>query len=144
MDEFKASFLKKNSQLVKSVLMNLMTPYEVLCWTLCASWVSKKEDNKGYSFNFFYGLLIRAHEKLLDEGKLEVKHHAHLLKGKHQHTIEKEVKLEIKRKIEIASTKILRRGMTIKLRLRKERIRPIIIAKISDIWRRIANIRLNT
>ena len=41
----------------------------------------QKEDGKDYSFDFFYGLLIRAYEKLLDEGKLEVKQQANLMKG---------------------------------------------------------------
>jgi len=54
-------------------------------------------------------LIIRAREKSLDEGKLEVKQQAHLLKAKVDRTIEEELKQEIKRKTRIAPTKILDR-----------------------------------
>jgi hypothetical protein len=33
----------------------------------------KKDDGKDYTFDSLCGLLIKAQEKLLDEGKLEVK-----------------------------------------------------------------------
>lgn len=55
---------------IELILMNLKTPYDVFCSTFRASWASRKEDGKDYSFETFCGLLIRAQERLLDEGKL--------------------------------------------------------------------------
>jgi hypothetical protein len=75
-------FSKERWSTHRTDLMNLKTPYDVLCLTFHASWTSRKDDGKDYSFDSFCGLLIRAQEKLLDEGKLEVKQQAHLLKGK--------------------------------------------------------------
>jgi hypothetical protein len=68
--------------LIEFILGNLKAPYDLLCSTFYASWESKKEDGKVYSFDSFCGLLIRAHEKFLDEGKLKIKQQAHLLKPK--------------------------------------------------------------
>jgi hypothetical protein len=33
-----------------------------------ASWASRKEDGNDYTFDSLCGFLIRAHDKLLDEG----------------------------------------------------------------------------
>jgi len=79
-------FPKKGGQLIELILMNPKTPYGVLFLTFCASWTSKKEDGKDYIFDILFGFLIRAHEKLLDQGKLKYKKHTHLLKGKGQHS----------------------------------------------------------
>ena len=57
----------------------------VFCLTLCASWAFRKDDGKDYSFDYFYGLLIREQNKLFDEGKHEVKQQSHFLKGKYRH-----------------------------------------------------------
>jgi len=62
-------------------LINFKTPYDVLFLTFHASWASKKDD-EDYSFDSFHGLLILLHERLCDEGKLEVKQESHLQKGK--------------------------------------------------------------
>jgi hypothetical protein len=53
-------FPKKDGQLIELILMNLKTPYDVFCLTFCASWASRKEDGKDYTFDSFCGLLIRA------------------------------------------------------------------------------------
>jgi hypothetical protein len=80
--ECKKDFLKKNGQIIESIFDESNTSYDVLCSTFHTSWSSKLEDGKDYSFDSFYGLLIEAQLKLLDEGKLEVKQQFHLIKGK--------------------------------------------------------------
>lgn len=62
----------------------MRTPYDVLCSKFCASWTltSRKDDGEDYTFDLFYGLLIKAQEKFIDEGKSTVKKRAHLLKSK--------------------------------------------------------------
>jgi len=62
--------------------MSLRTPYDKLCLTFHASSSSRKEDGMDYTFDSFCGFLIREHEKLLDEGKLEVKKYVCLLKSR--------------------------------------------------------------
>jgi len=64
------------------ILMNLNKSYNVLCLTFHASWTTWKDDGKDYTFDPFFGLLIKEHEKFLDEGKVEVKKHSHLMKDK--------------------------------------------------------------
>jgi hypothetical protein len=79
----RSSLLKKEGQLIEMVSMKLKTPYDALCLTFHASWAFGKEDGTMIdSFDSLCGLLISACEKFLDEGKLEVKRHAHLLNGK--------------------------------------------------------------
>lgn len=80
------NFLKKDGQLIELVLMNLRTPYDVLCSSFRANWRSRKEDDKDYNFDIFCDLLIKDQQKLLDEGKLGGKHQAHLLKSKGKQT----------------------------------------------------------
>lgn len=47
-------FPKKDGQLIELVLMNLRTPYYVLCSSLCTNWQSRKEDGKDYSVDVFF------------------------------------------------------------------------------------------
>jgi hypothetical protein len=62
--------------------MNLKTLYDVLCLTFCASWTSRKDDGKDYTFDSFCGLLIKAQRNFLMKGNLRSSNIAHLLKGK--------------------------------------------------------------
>jgi len=65
--------ISKEEWLVRSTVLDVVEgTLDVFFSTFCVSWVSKKKDSKDYSFDS-YGLLIRAHEKLLVERKLEVK-----------------------------------------------------------------------
>jgi len=80
--EYSNDFPKNDSEFIEPILMNLKTPYDVLCSTLYVSWASRKEDGKGYTFDSFCGFLIMAHEKFLDGDKLEINEYAHLLKDK--------------------------------------------------------------
>ena len=41
-------------------LMNMKTPYDVLCSNFRASWTFRKEDNKDYTLDHFSDLIIRA------------------------------------------------------------------------------------
>jgi hypothetical protein len=76
------NFQKKDGQLIELVLMNLRTPFDVLCSTFHTNCKTCKEDGKDYTFDTLCGLLINDQHRLLDEGKLGGKHQAHLLKGK--------------------------------------------------------------
>ena len=78
------NFKEKNGQLIELIMMNLWTPYSVFYSMFSASWTSRKDEGEDYFCHPFYGLLIRAHEKSLDEGKLEFRQQAHLIKGKGQ------------------------------------------------------------
>ena len=73
---------KKNGKLIKLVLMNLTTPYDMSCLLFCTNWWSHKKDGKDYSFGVFCDLLIRDKHKFLDEGNLGGKKQARFLKGK--------------------------------------------------------------
>lgn len=59
--------------------MNLSTPYDVFFSLFHTIWRSGKEDGKDYFFDMFCDLLIRGHQKLLDEVNLGGKHQAHLV-----------------------------------------------------------------
>lgn len=83
--ECSKNFPKKDDHLIELILMNMNTPYDILCSTFHTSWASRKEYGKDVSFDSFCGLFIRAHEKLLDDGKLEIKQQAHLFQGKSWH-----------------------------------------------------------
>ena len=76
------NFPKKDRQRIELVLMNMRTPYDVLCSSFYTNWGSHKEDGKDYTFDVFCDLLIKDQQKLLDEGRLGGKHQAHLLKSK--------------------------------------------------------------
>jgi hypothetical protein len=52
-------------------LMNLKTCYDVLCSNFYASWACRIDDARDYAFSYLCGFLIRAQQKLLNEGKLE-------------------------------------------------------------------------
>jgi hypothetical protein len=54
------NFPKKDRQLIKLILMNQKTPYDMLCSMFCAIHTYRKENGKDYSFNSSHGLLIRA------------------------------------------------------------------------------------
>jgi hypothetical protein len=75
------NYQKNDGQLIKLVLMNLRTPFDLLVSTFRTNWQARKEDGKDYTFEAFCGLLINDQHKLLEEGKLGGKHQAHLLKG---------------------------------------------------------------
>jgi hypothetical protein len=62
--------------------MNVTTPFDAFVSTLCTNLQAHKEYGYDYAFEYFYGILITNQHKLLEEGNLGVKHHAHLLKGK--------------------------------------------------------------
>ena len=64
------TFSRKTPYEEKLVLMNLRTPYDVVCFAFYKNWRSHKEENKDYSFDVFYDFLIRDQHKLLDEGKI--------------------------------------------------------------------------
>ena len=81
-DECGKDFSKKHGQLIKLVLMNLRTPYDVFCSSFRANWMSCKQDDKDFTFDVLSDLLIKDQQKLLEGGKLGSKHQAHLLKSK--------------------------------------------------------------
>lgn len=78
------NFMKTDGQLIELVLMNLRTPYDMLCSSFYNNWRSCKEDRKEYTFDFLYDLLIKDQQKFLEEGKLSSNHRAHLLKRNHK------------------------------------------------------------
>lgn len=82
LDECGKAFSNKDGQVIEPIIMNLKTPYDVLCLTFCVGWAIIKEDGKDYTFDSFCGSLIRVQGKLLHEYKLEIKQYTHLLKGK--------------------------------------------------------------
>ena len=80
--ECEKGFPKKNGQLIELVLMNVRTPYDVFCSSFYTNWRSCKDNGQDYSFDVFCDLLIRDHQKLLDEGKLGGKQQDNFLNGK--------------------------------------------------------------
>ena len=52
-------FPKKDGYLIKMVLMNRRTTYDVFLLSFHTNWLSHKEDGKDYSFDVFCDLLIR-------------------------------------------------------------------------------------
>jgi len=75
-------FLNKEDHIIEFILINMKTPYDAFYLTLCVSWASKNEDDKDYTFYSYCGFLIRAWEKFLNEGEIEIKKKDHVLKGK--------------------------------------------------------------
>lgn len=61
--------------------MNMRTPYDVFYSSFCTNWRPCKEDDKDYTFDVFFDLLIKDEEKFIDEGKLSGKHQSHFLNG---------------------------------------------------------------
>jgi hypothetical protein len=76
------NYQKKDGQLIKLVLMNLRTPFDVFVLTLHTNWKTCMEYGKDYTFESFCDILIIDQQKMLEEGNLGVKHQYHLLKGK--------------------------------------------------------------
>ena len=68
------NFMKEDGKLIELVLVNLKTPYDVLCSSFCGNWMSHKGYRKGSSFGTLCDLLIKDQQKLLDEGKLGIRH----------------------------------------------------------------------
>lgn len=66
-------FPNKDGHLNELILMNMKTPDDLFLSMFHTSWTSRKYYCKDYCFNSFCGLLIKEHDKLLDEEKLEVK-----------------------------------------------------------------------
>jgi len=76
------NYLKKDEQLTELVLMNLRTPFDVFVSNFHTNWKEWKEDDKDYTCESFYGLLITSQHRLLDDGGIGGKHPNHLLKVK--------------------------------------------------------------
>jgi hypothetical protein len=55
------NYHKTNEQFIELVLMNLSTPFDMFVSTFCTNWKAHKEDDKDYTFQALYGLLIIAH-----------------------------------------------------------------------------------
>ena len=66
------NFLMKDRHCIKLFLMNLRTPYDVLCSTFHTNWRSRKEDGKDYTFDVFCDLLIKDNRHCLMKGSLVV------------------------------------------------------------------------
>jgi hypothetical protein len=75
-------YQNKDGQIIKLVLMNLRTPFNMFILNFHTNWKAWKEDGKDYNFEYFFVLLIIDQHRLLAEGKLGGKYKAHFLKGK--------------------------------------------------------------
>jgi hypothetical protein len=49
-------FVKKKRSLIEMILINIKTPYDILCSTFQAIWASRKENGKSYILYFFIAL----------------------------------------------------------------------------------------
>ena len=79
--EYGKNYQKKDGQLIKMILVNLRTPFDMFVSTFHTNWKERKEDGNDYTFEYFYGILIIDHHRLFGEGKFGGKHQDHLLKG---------------------------------------------------------------
>jgi len=64
--EYGKNYHKKDGQLIKLVLMNLRTPFDMFVSTFHTNWKAHKEDCKDYTFEYLCGLLITNQHKLLE------------------------------------------------------------------------------
>ena len=71
-----------DKKLINMDLMILKTPYDVLCSSFHSNWISHKQYGKDFTFHILCDSLIKDQQKLLEQGKLGRKNHAHLLKSK--------------------------------------------------------------
>jgi len=68
------NYLKEVVQLIKLVLMNLRTPFNVCISNFRTNWEERKEHGKEYTFESSYGIFITNKHRFLGEGKLGGKH----------------------------------------------------------------------
>jgi hypothetical protein len=68
------NYQKKDGKLVKMVLMNLRTQFNVFVSTFRINWQECKEYGKDYTFESFCSLLITDQHRLFDEFKIGGKH----------------------------------------------------------------------
>jgi hypothetical protein len=72
--EYGKYFQKKDGQLIKLVLMNLRTPFDMFILNFYTNWQEWKEDGKDCTFEDLCGLSIIDQHILLDEGNIGGKH----------------------------------------------------------------------